>query len=78
MIVTLTSSNVLTLDEMKTLHRELIERTAHLEPTTARAGLAAIWSDLQYRAGPIIRRHPVPEVLADSLLKSKEQARLKD
>lgn len=65
MIVTLTGSNVLTFEEMKNLRGELAGRTARVRPETARAELRSIWKDLEHRAGPIIKRHLLPEVLKD-------------
>lgn len=66
MIVTLTGSNVLTLDDMKNLKSELTAHTARARPETARAELAAIWNDLRQRAGPIVNvnRHPLPKILS--------------
>lgn len=63
MIVTLTGSNVLTLDGMKDLENELTTRVAHASPETARTELTAIWDDLHHRAGPIVNRHLRPEIL---------------
>lgn len=71
MIVTLTGSNVLSLNEMKNLRGELAMRTARTRPETARDELTAIWKDLGNRAGPIVNRHKLPEILKDSLPKPK-------
>lgn len=73
MIVTLTGSNVLTLDGMKDLENELTMRIARAQPETARAELAAIWDDLRHRAGPIVTRHPRPEILEKGASRSRPQ-----
>lgn len=74
MIVTLTGSNILTLNDMKDLESELTVRTARARPETARAELTAIWNDLRQRAGPIVNvnRHPLPKVLSNASSGQKE------
>jgi len=64
MLVTLTASNMLDLDQMRALRAELIARVARARPETARAELAALWDSLARRAGPnLVNRHPRPQLL---------------
>jgi hypothetical protein len=64
MLVTLTASNLLDLDQMRDLRAELDARVARTRPETALAELAALWDDLNDRAGPtLIDRHPRPKLL---------------
>jgi hypothetical protein len=64
MLVTLTASNLLDLDQMRNLRTELTARVARTRPETARNELAALWDDLVDRAAPVIvNRHPRPTLL---------------
>jgi hypothetical protein len=64
MLVTLTASNMLDLNQMRSLRAELAAQVAHARPETARADLAALWDSLVRRAGPnLVKRHPRPELL---------------
>jgi hypothetical protein len=64
MLVTLTASNLLDLDQMRDLRAELDARVARTRPETARAELAALWDSLADRAGPtLVNRHPRPGLL---------------
>ena len=67
MLVTLTASNLLDLDQMRDLRADLAARVARARarPETARAELAGLWDDLAARAGPnLANRHPRPELLS--------------
>jgi hypothetical protein len=65
MLVTLTASNMLDLDQMRSLRDEIATRVARTRPETARDGLAALWDDLADRAGPILaKHHPRPGLLS--------------
>jgi hypothetical protein len=66
MLVTLTGSNLLDLDQMRELRVELTARVARARarPETACAELAALWDDLADRAGPVVvKHHPRPRLL---------------
>jgi hypothetical protein len=64
MLVTLTASNLLDLDQMRDLRAELTARVARTRPETALKELAALWDDLVDRAAPVIvNRHPRPTLL---------------
>jgi hypothetical protein len=67
MLVTLTASNLLDLDQMRDLRADLAARVARARarPETARAELAGLWDDLAARAGPnLVNRHPRPGLLS--------------
>ncbi len=64
MLVTLTASNLLDEAQMRALRDRLSARVAAARPATALGELAAIWDDLEDRAGPILAaRHPRPKLL---------------
>jgi hypothetical protein len=66
MLVTLTGSNMLDLDQMRALRAELITQVSvsRTRPETARAELAALWDSLARRAGPnLVKHHPRPKLL---------------
>jgi hypothetical protein len=67
MLVTLTASNLLDLDQMRDLRADLAARVARARarPETARSELAGLWDDLAARAGPnLVNRHPRPGLLS--------------
>jgi hypothetical protein len=64
MLVTLTGSNMLDLDQMRAIRAELISQVRRTRPETARAELAALWDSLARRAGPnLVKHHPRPRLL---------------
>jgi hypothetical protein len=64
MLVALTASNMLDLDQMRALRAELVARVARARPETARAELASLWDNLARRAGPnLVKYHPRPRLL---------------
>ncbi len=63
MLVTVTASNLLDMAALRTLRGEVAARVARARPETALSELAGLWDDLSNRAGPILDRHPRPELL---------------
>jgi hypothetical protein len=73
MLLTVTSSNLLDIGQMRELHAELEQAVgrARAEPRTARDELARIWNSIADRGGflleversPAIERHPRPQIL---------------
>jgi hypothetical protein len=65
LLVTLTASNLLDRPGMAALGAEIDARVsrARARPATAPAELAALWDDLEARAGPVVARHRRPAAL---------------
>jgi hypothetical protein len=64
LLVALTAANVLDLEQMRALSGRVSACAARARPETARADLAALWDEVEPRAGPIVRaRHPRPDLL---------------
>jgi hypothetical protein len=64
MLVTLTASNLLDLDQMRALRTEVSSRVSRTRPETAFAELSSLWNDLYARSGPVLlQRHPRPALL---------------
>ncbi len=63
MLVTVTASNLLDMTALQSLRGEVAARVGRARPETARSELAGLWDDLQDRAGPLLDRHPRPELL---------------
>ncbi len=63
MLVTVTASNLLDMAALRSLRGEVAARVARGRPETALSELAGLWDDLRDRAGPLIDRHPRPELL---------------
>ena len=64
MLVTLTASNLLDLEQMSGLRDEIAAQVAAARPETARDDLARLWDGLAARAGPnVAGRHPYPALL---------------
>ena len=64
MLVTLTTSNVLTVAQMDSLAARIDTRVARARPPTARAELAGLWDEIEAEAGPVVdRRHTRPALL---------------
>ncbi len=62
MLLALTASGFLDEPKMEALRREIAAKVAAARPETARTTLAALWDDLERRAGPLIApdRSPPP------------------
>src|SRR6478672_3090920 len=63
MLVALTASNLLDLDQMQALRAELAACVARARPETARSELARLWDSLAARAGPVVTRLARPRIL---------------
>jgi hypothetical protein len=64
MLVALTASNLLDVDQMRALRAQVEARVSGARAETARHDLAALWDDLARRAGPIlVKHHPRPPLL---------------
>jgi len=64
MLVTLTAANLLDLDQMDALRRRVAALASGARPATSRAGLAALWDELEAQAGPVVlARHTRPSLL---------------
>ncbi len=64
MLITLTASNVLDIQQMNDLSKRVSALVAGARPSTARAELAALWDEIEAQAGPIVRsRHTRPNLL---------------
>ncbi len=60
MLVALTGSGVLDESRMEDLRRDLAARVAGARPETALRALAALWDDLELKAGPVIAPDRAP------------------
>jgi hypothetical protein len=58
MLVGLTASGTMNLDQMRRLRAEIQETILAARPETAAGTLASLWSDLERRAGPGLTRSP--------------------
>ena len=63
MLVTVTASNLLDMAALRSLRGDVAARVARARPETALSELAGLWDDLHDRAGPLLDRHPRPELL---------------
>ena len=73
MLVDLTASNLLSLDQMKALRAEIAARVARTRPETARDELTGLWNDLEDRSVPaLLDRHPRPKFLPPRTAKRRE------
>ena len=63
MLVTVTASNLLDMTALRSLRDEVAARAVRARPETALSELAGLWDDIHDRAGPLLDRHPRPELL---------------
>ena len=63
MLVTVTASNLLDTAALRSLRGEVAAHVARARPETALSELAGLWDELHDRAGPLLDRHPRPELL---------------
>lgn len=75
MLVALTASGLLGVDQMRAIRDDLSGRVARSKPETAVAELAAIWDEMEFKAGPVIAADGPPPASARHAKRARRPAR---